>query len=79
MQIKNKISLIISCTIYLLICVFGAAADEFNISAIEISVDKENNIVVGKGSVEFIDDVGKIIKGDKVVYEKTIEFLTIEG
>ena len=79
MQIKNKIFLIISCTIYLFICVFGAAADEFNISAIEISVDKKNNIVVGKGSVEVVDDEGKIIKADKVVYEKTIEFLTVEG
>ena len=54
-------------------------AEEFNISAMEIEVDKENNIVIGKGSVEAIDSEGRIIKSDKVTYEKSKEFLTAEG
>ena len=54
-------------------------ADEFDISAIEIIVDKKNNIVVGKGSVTVTDSDGKIINADKITYEKSKEFLTARG
>ena len=79
MLIKNKITLIIFFAVYIFIFNQNATAEEFNISAIEISVDKKNNTVVGKGSVEITDNEGKLIKADKVIYEKTKEFLTVEG
>ena len=50
-------------------------AEEFNITAKEISIDKENEVLVGKGSVEAVDSEGKLIKADKIIYEKSKEFL----
>ena len=77
MQIKSKIIL------YFLIIFFSSnlilKADEFNIFAKEITFDKNNNVVTGKGQVEVTDKDGKIIKSDKVVYKKENEFLTVEG
>ena len=55
------------------------SADEFNISAKEITFDKIKNVMIGKGSVQVTDKEGKIIKADKVVYKKDNEFLTVEG
>ena len=54
-------------------------AEEFNITAKEISIDKENQILVGIGSVEAVDSEGKLIKADKIIYEKSKEFLSAEG
>ena len=54
-------------------------AEEFNITAKEILLDKENEILIGKGSVEAIDSDGKIIYADKIIYEKSREFLTATG
>ena len=54
-------------------------AEEFNITAKEILLDKENEILIGKGSVEAIDVDGKIIYADKIIYEKSREFLTATG
>ena len=54
-------------------------AEEFNITAKEILLDKANEILIGKGSVEAIDSDGKIIYADKIIYEKTREFLTATG
>ena len=79
MLIKSKVSLIIFFAVYVFTFNQNSFAEEFNISATEISFDKSNNIVVGKGSVEVIDNEGKLITADKVIYEKTKEFLTIEG
>ena len=62
MQIKNSIVLLTISVLFLFIFNQNLTADEFDISAIEITVDKKNNIVVGKGSVEVIDRDGKIIK-----------------
>ena len=77
MQIKSKILL------YFFIIFFSSnlilKADEFNISAKEITFDKDNNVLIGKGEVEVTDNEGKVIKSDKVIYEKENEFLTIEG
>ena len=76
MQIKNKI-------ILLFFIIFFSSeltlkADEFDISAKEITFDKNNNVVIGKGQVEVTDKEGKVIKSDKVIYKKENEFLTIE-
>ena len=80
MQIKSKIFLII------VICLFNLNvlpvylfADEFNISATEVSIDQKNNIVIGEGSVEVTDVEGNLIKTDKATYKKTKEFLMAEG
>ena len=79
MQIKNKIILIITCTLSLYIFCLNLHAEEFNISASEISIDQKNNIVTGKGSVEVTDSEGKLIKADNVTYKKSEEILTVEG
>ena len=66
MLIKNKIVVIIIC---ILVCIsfnLKLYADEFNISATEITVDKNNDVIVGKGAVEAVDNDGKIIKADKI-------------
>ena len=79
MQIKNKIILIIIGTLFFYIINSKLNADEFNLSALEVSFDKQNNIVEGKGSVVVTDNSGKIIKGDRATYKKNSEFLIIEG
>ena len=78
MQIKNKIVIHILATLFLLFSLISKA-DEFNISASEISIDKINNTLIGKGSVEVDDNEGKIIKGNKTIYNKTKKFIIIEG
>ena len=79
MPIKNKVVLVIFCVLSLTIFNFKLFAEEFNISAIEVSVDKTSDIVVGKGQVEVTDTQGKVMKADKVTYEKSKEFLILEG
>ncbi len=80
MQIKNKIFLIIViCLINLNVLPVYLFADEFNISATEVSIDQKNNIVIGEGSVEVTDVEGNLIKTDKATYKKTKEFLMAEG
>ncbi len=54
-------------------------AEEFNITAKEVLVDKENEILIGIGSVIAVDSEGKVIKADKITYEKLREFLLAEG
>ena len=71
MQTKSKIIIIFFYIFNFLIFDSIANSDEFNISAEVISVDKENNIVVGKGSVEVTDAQGKIIRGNKITYKKS--------
>ena len=79
MQIKNKIIVIIICFLSPMFYKINVKADEFSISAEEIVVDKENDIVIGKGSVEVVDKEGILIKSEKVTYEKSKEFLLAEG
>ena len=79
MQTKNK--LLVKVLLFLSLVLFSSNvyAEEFDISANEIIIDKENNIVTGIGSVEVVDKEGKIFKADKVIYEKSREFLLAEG
>jgi len=79
MQIKNKKNLIIICLLNLLLFNSNISAEEFNISAKEILIDKVNEIVVGKGSVIAHDSEGKFIYADKITYEKSKELLLAEG
>ena len=79
MQIKNKVILVIICCVSLALSNTNLQADEFNISALEITIDKQNNILVGKGSVNATDREGKLIKADIITYEKSREFIIAEG
>ena len=79
MQIKNRKSFLVFCFLNFLIFNLNLHAEEFNISAKEILIDKKNEIIVGKGSVQAIDSEGKIINADKITYEKSREFLLAEG
>ena len=79
MQIKNRKNKIIIFFIIFNILNFSVNADEFNISAKEIMIDKENEILVGTDSVKVEDSEGKIIFADKVTYTKSKEFLLAEG
>ena len=71
---QNKIIFTIFCFLIFFTYSFNLFADEFDISASEISLDKTTNILIGKGEVEVKDKEGKIIKADKVVYEKSKDF-----
>ena len=79
MQIKNKKKLLIVFLISIISFNTSINAEEFNITAKEILVDKENEILIGKESVKAIDSEGKIIRADKITYEKTREFILAEG
>ena len=79
MQIKNKKKSIIVYLLSFLLFNSILNAEEFNITAKEILIDKENEIIVGKGSVQVQDTEGRLIYADKVTYEKSREFLLAEG
>jgi len=78
MQIKNKINIIIYFFSFFLFS-SNLAAEEFNITAKEIIIEKDNEILVGKGSVKAVDTEGKQVNADKITYEKSKEFLLAEG
>ena len=77
MQIKNKLLILF----FIILCMPASNldADEFNITAKEIFIDKENEILRAEGSVESVDTTGRIIRSDKIVYEKKREFLISQG
>ena len=79
MQIKNKFQIIL----ILVLCSFlfktNVRADEFNITAKVITVDKENEVIVGTGSVKAQDSEGNIIYANKITYKKLTEYLLAEG
>ena len=79
MQTKNKLLIKILFFLSLMLFSSNIYAEEFDISAAEIQIDKKNNIVTGIGSVEVIDKEGRIIKADKVIYKREKEFLSAEG
>ena len=79
MQTKNKKNLLVSFFLIFFIFNFNLSAEEFNITAKEILIDKENEILVGEGSVKAVDSEGKIISADKITYKKSREFLLAEG
>ena len=79
MQIKNKFLIKILLFLSLMLFCSTIYAEEFDISANEIKIDKKNNIVTGLGSVEVIDKEGRVIKANKAIYKKEEEFLSAEG
>lgn len=79
MRIKNRIYFLITLFLIFFAFNFNLNAEEFNITAKEVVVDKENEILIGKGSVTAKDSEGKVINADKITYEKLKEFLLAEG
>ena len=79
MQIKSKLIFLIVSFVIFFAFNNTVKADEFNITATEVLVDKKNNTIIGKGSVKVIDKQGRVINADKVTYKKTKEFLLAEG
>jgi len=80
MQIKNNKKLFF--VLFIFLFVFSNIklyADEFNITAKEILIDKENKAVIGTGVVEALDSDGNIVNADKITYQKSNEFLLAEG
>ena len=61
MQIKNKKILITICSLYLFLFNVNLSAEEFDIKAKEINIDRENEVIIGKGSVQAKDSDGKNI------------------
>ena len=79
MQTKNRKNLLIIFFLFFFTFNLNLNAEEFNITAKEVLIDKENEILLGKGSVRAEDSEGKIINADKITYEKSREYLLAEG
>ncbi len=79
MLTKNRVKIIAFFLINIFLFNLSVYADEFNITAKEILIDKENEILTGTGSVQAVDSEGKQINADKIIYEKSKEFLLAEG
>ena len=79
MQIKNRKKNLLFFFLTFFLFNFSLNAEEFNITAKEVLIDKENSILIGKGSVVAVDSKGNIIKADKITYKRLKEFLLAEG
>ena len=79
MRTKNRRNLLVIFFSIFFVFSFNLNAEEFNITAKEVLIDKENEILVGEGSVTAEDSEGKVINADKITYEKSREFLLAEG
>ena len=80
MQIKNSIIKTLFALFFSLFATnFNLYAEEFNITAKEILLDKENETLIGSGSVEAVDSDGNIITAEKITYKKSKELLLAEG
>ena len=79
MLIKNKIIFIFFILLTSSVLMTKLFAEEFNISAKEISMDQKNNILTGIGSVIAIDSNNRTIKADEITYYKSKEILKARG
>ena len=79
MQIKNKINFIVIFFTIQFLITLGVYAGEFNITAKEVIIDKDNKILIGIGNVKAEDEEGKIIYADKITYNEINKFLLAEG
>ena len=79
MRTKNRKNLLIIFFLIFFVFNFDLSAEEFNITANKILIDKENEILVGEGSVKAVDSEGKVISADKITYKKLRKFLLAEG
>jgi len=79
MPTKNSIFLVFIFVLGSLFINITLYANELDVVAQEISIDKKKNILTGTGSVIVTDSNGTIIKANTVEYEKSDEFLTATG
>ena len=79
MQIKNRKKILLPFFLGFLLFNLNVYAEEFDISAKEIVINKDDEIIIGKGSVLATDSEGKRVNANKVTYEKSREFLLAEG
>jgi len=79
MQIKNNLKKLFIIFLSLFVFKVNLCAEEFDITAKEILIDKENSTLTGKGTVEAIDSDGNIIIADTIIYKKTDEYLIVDG
>ena len=79
MQTKNKFFFIFLSLLFLFNNNLYLNAEEFDIAAERIVIDKEKNILTGTGSVVAKDKDGRTVKADKITYEKNSEILIAEG
>ena len=70
MSIKNKIIFFFILIINCLILNFSVIAEELDITASEITIDKEKQFVTAKGSVVIIDSEGNKLKAERAEYDK---------
>ena len=54
-------------------------ADELDIKAKNITLDKKNNISIFENNVEVIDQLNNLFKADYVEYNKSTDFLLLKG
>ena len=78
MRTKNRMNFTVIFFLIFFAFNFNLNAEEFNITAKEVLIDKENEILVGEGSVIAEDSEGKVMSADKITYEKSREFLLAE-
>ena len=79
MQIKNNLKTLLIIFLSLFVLEVNLSAEEFDITAKEILMDKENKTLTGKGTVEAIDSDGNIIIADTIFYKKSDEYLEADG
>ena len=66
MRIKNKNIFIIFYILIFFIYNFNLQAEEFNISAKEVLIEKDKDILIGKGLVKAKDSQGRVIEANKI-------------
>ena len=79
MQIKNNMKTLFVIFLSLIAFNINLYGDEFDITAKEILINKEEKTLTGKGTVEAKDVDGNIITADTIVYKKSEEFLIADG
>ena len=78
MQIKNSNRILFYFIVFFLFNL-NLHAEEFDITAKEILIDKKNQVITGIGSVQAEDSKGRIISADKIIYKKLNKLLIAEN
>ena len=71
MLIKNKIIFIITLILNCFLFNFNVFAEELDITASEITFQKDEQIMIAEGSVIIIDSDGNKVSTEKAEYDKT--------
>ena len=79
MQIKSKQKIFIIFLISFFLFASKLKAEEFNIVAQEVIINKDTKVLIGTGNVKAVDADGTIINADKITYKKQEEYVLAEG